>query len=165
MAIPLIVLAVITLVLGFAKGPLEHFLLQLTAMTGAHGGGHSPWLPAAPLILALAGVGLAWLEFGRGASKTGFVERVGWLKDLFAERWYLDRFYRWFLDRVIYGGIARLLAFNDNRVIDGGIDGLSQKTVASGRMLSRLHGGMVQFKLLVIFAVMVLVGAYFFFLS
>ena len=165
MTAPLVILAIITVVLGFAQGALEHFLLQLIPTPVSHEGSHSPWLPAAPLVLALAGVGLAWLEFRPGAAKKGFVERIDWLKDLFAERWFLDRFYRWLVDQVIYGGISRICTFNDNRVIDGGIDKLGQKTVDSGRMLSRLHAGMVQFKLLVVFAVMVLVGAYFFFLS
>jgi NADH-quinone oxidoreductase subunit L len=118
----------------------------------------------ATLALALGGLGLAWLEFGRrDASRIGFVERLPWLKTLFAERWYIDRFYRFFLDTVIYRGISNVCARNDNKVIDGGIDGFSQATVATGRMLSFLHAGMVQYKLLVVFVVIVLLALYFFF--
>ena len=51
----------------------------------------------------------------------------------------------------------------DDRIIDGGIDGLGKGTVETGRIMSRLHLGMVQYRLLVIFVVLVLVALYFFF--
>ena len=47
--------------------------------------------------------------------------------------------------------------------VDSSIDGLSRGTFETGRFLSRLHLGMVQYRLLVIFIVMVLLALYFFF--
>jgi len=93
----------------------------------------------------------------------GFVDRIPQLYALFSERWYIDRFYRLFLNVVIYGTISRLCTQNDNKVIDGSIDGLGKGTVVTGRLLSFLHAGRVQYRLLVIFVVMVLLGLYFFF--
>jgi NADH-quinone oxidoreductase subunit L len=75
----------------------------------------------------------------------------------------MDRFYRLILDQVVYRVFSNLCTQNDNKIIDGGIDGLSKGTVETGRMLSILHTGMVQYKLLVIFVVMVLLALYFFF--
>jgi NADH-quinone oxidoreductase subunit L len=109
-------------------------------------------------------VGLAWLEFGRRtADRIGFVEKIPALNNFFAKRWYIDHFYRLCLKYVVYRGFASFCQQNDNRIIDGGIDGLSKGTVESGRILSRLHLGMVQYRLLVIFVVMVLLALYFFF--
>ena len=125
---------------------------------------HHSWLLYVTLFLAVGGVVIAWLEFGRrGATKVGFVERIPSLHALFAERWYMDRFYRLILDQVVYRVFSNLCTQNDNKIIDGGIDGLSKGTVETGRMLSFLHTGMVQYKLLVIFVVMVLLALYFFF--
>jgi len=150
--------------LGFGQSGLQQFLSGTFTAAQAHTEGHHTWLLAATLVLALGGVGLAWLEFGRrAAGRIGFVEHLPWLKTLFAERWYIDRFYRFFLDIVIYRGISNVCTRNDNKVIDGGIDGFSQGMVATGRMLSFLHAGMVQYKLLVIFVVIVLLALYFFF--
>jgi NADH-quinone oxidoreductase subunit L len=113
---------------------------------------------------AAIGVVLAWLEFGRHeAEQVGFVEKIAPLNTLFSERWYIDRFYRRFLDVVIYGGISKLCTKNDNRVIDGGIDGLGRGTVETGRFISLLHLGMIQYKLLAIFVVIILLVLYFFF--
>jgi len=164
MAWPLIILAAVTLVLGFFQAPLENFLVGHHGGAEGHGGGHHAWLLYVAVGLALSGVGLAWLEFGRkGASQVGFVERLEPVKTLFAERWYIDHFYRLFLDYVIYGIFSNLFTRNDRQVIDGGIDGLCRATVGGGRVLSFLQSGMLQYNLMVMFAVLALVALYFFF--
>ncbi len=160
---PLIILAAITVMLGFFEGALEKFFGAQQFIRAAADGRHA-WLPFAALGSAGFGVVLAWLEYGRrGASRIGFVERIAPLNNLFAERWYIDRFYRRFLDVFIYGVVSRGFANNDNRVIDGAIDGLGKGTVATGRLTSLLHLGMIQYRLLTIFVVIVLLALYFFF--
>ena len=163
MAWPLIVLAVVTLILGFFQGSLETFFNGQQGVPAAHAGHHA-WLPYVAIGSALGGLALAWLEFGRaGAEQVGFVEKIVPLKNLFAERWYIDRFYRRFMDIFIYGVLSKLFTQNDKKIIDGGIDGLGKGTVQTGRLVSFLHLGMVQYRLLTIFVVLVLLGIYFFF--
>jgi NADH-quinone oxidoreductase subunit L len=160
---PLILLGAITVILGFFEGSLEEYFKgqQFIQSTG---GSHHTWLPFTALGSAGAGVVLAWFEYGRrGASRIGFVEKIAPLNNLFAERWYIDRFYRRFLDVFIYGVVSRGFTNNDNKVIDGGIDGLSKGTVATGRVVSFLHLGMIQYRLLTMFVVLVLLALYFFF--
>jgi NADH-quinone oxidoreductase subunit L len=48
-------------------------------------------------------------------------------------------------------------------VIDGGIDGICRATVGGGWVLSFLQSGMLQYNLMVMFAVLALVALYFFF--
>ena len=160
---PLILLAAITVVLGFFERSLEEFF-KAQQFIQATVGGHYAWLPFAALGSAGFGVILAWIEYGRrGASRIGFVEKIAPLHNLFAERWYIDRFYRRFLDVFIYGVVSKGFTNNDNKVIDGGIDGLSRGTVATGRFTSVLHLGMIQYRLLIMFVVIVLLALYFFF--
>jgi len=163
MAWPLIILAAVTVLLGFFQGSLEEFFKGLKTVPTAQGGHHA-WLPFVALGSAALGVVLAWLEFGRrGVEQVGFVEKIAPLNRLFSERWYIDRFYRRFLDVVIYGVISNLCTKNDNQVIDGGIDGLGRGTVETGRFVSFLHLGMIQYRLLAIFVVIILLVLYFFF--
>ena len=160
---PLIILAAVTVLLGFFQGSLEEFFKGLKIVNPVKVGHHA-WLPFVALGSAATGVVLAWFEFGRrGAEQVGFVEKIAPLNTLFSERWYIDRFYRRFLDVVIYGGISNLCTKNDNRIIDGGINGLGRGTVESGRFVSFLHLGMIQYRLLAIFVVIVLLVLYFFF--
>jgi NADH-quinone oxidoreductase subunit L len=164
MAAPLVILAAITLLLGFSQDLLALFLTSTPVVPAVPGKGPHHWLPYAALGLAVAGITISWLEFGRKkAGQVGFVERIPALKALFSQRWYMDRFYRWLLDTVIYDGVSRLCTKNDNRVIDGGIDAFSKGIIRSGRMLSGLHMEMIQYRLMVMFIVMILLALYFFF--
>ncbi|MEZ4526496.1 MAG: NADH-quinone oxidoreductase subunit L [Desulfobacterales bacterium] len=160
MGIPLIILAAITVILGFSDLSLEHFLTYGNHHIGEHHG----WLPVAALSLAFGAILLAWFEFGRsGSSQIGFVEKMEPLRELFANRWYLDHFWRWFLDTVIYKGISLSCMNSDNKIIDGGVDGLGRGTVESGKILAGLHLGMIQYRLMVMFAVIFFLSLYFFF--
>ena len=163
MAWPLVILAAITALLGRYEAPLDDFIAGRSKID-PHNLAPFSWLPFAALAIAAAGVGLAWLEFGRrGADRVGFVERIPALNTFFAKRWYIDHFYRLCLQYIVYKIVADSCKQNDDRIIDGGIDGLSKGTVESGRILSRLHLGMIQYRLLVIFIVTVLLALYFFF--
>ncbi|MFO7557163.1 MAG: NADH-quinone oxidoreductase subunit L [Desulfobacterales bacterium] len=163
MAWPLILLAAITLVLGFCQNMLDVFLTGRPAGMEEITGNHHAWLLYAALGLAVIGIVLAWLEFGRGkAGQIGFAERIPTVKALFLERWYLDRMYRRLLDVVIYRGISNACTKNDNQVIDGSIDVISKSTVRSGRMISDLHLSMIQYKLMAIFVVILFLALYFF---
>ena len=154
---PLVILAAITLILGFGQRPLESFM-------GAAQSAQHTWLLVLSVGLVAAAILVVWVEFGRrGARQVGFVERMPRLNALFSERWYLDRFYRWMLDRVVYGIFSFVCTQNDQQVIDGGIHGLSRGMVQGGGFVSWLHTGMVQYKLMVIFMVLVLLALYFFF--
>ena len=161
---PLIILAAITLVLGFCQKILALFLSGRPMGMEELGGNHHAWLLYAALGLAVIGLILAWVEFGRSkAGQIGFAERIPAIKALFLQRWYIDRMYRWLLDIVIYRGISDSCTKNDNLVIDGSIHAVSKSAVRSGRMLSDLHLSMIQYKLMVMFVVILLLALYFFF--
>lgn len=165
MAWPLIILTTITLVLGFFQHSLEGFLLGHAADAhggeAGHGAGHYALLIAA-VSMGLAGIAWAYYEFGRkGASQDGFLARLPKTQALFANRWYIDRFLRRFLDGAIYGGLTNVFTRNDRRVIDGGIDGFCLFTIGSGRLFSFLQSGMLQYNLLVMVAMVGLVVLYF----
>jgi NADH-quinone oxidoreductase subunit L len=160
---PLLILAVSALGLGFAQHPLERFLGGMFpgAVPTIH---HLDWLPWTASGLCVGGILLAWLEFGRPrAAQIGFVERVPWLHRLFAERWYIDRFYRWFLDLVIYRLVAGLCEANDRKVIDGGLDGLAQGVQGTGRKVDGSNRVLIQQRLGIMFAVVFFLALYVFF--
>jgi len=164
MAGPLIILAAITVILGFGKNMLQVFLTGHPAGLESVAGNHHSWLLYAALSLAGIGLILAWLEFGLAkASQIGFAERIPAIKALFLQRWYLDRMYRWLLNVVIYRGVSNVCTKNDNQIIDGSIHAVSEGTIKSGRILSDLHLSMIQYKLMVMFVVILLLALYFFF--
>jgi NADH-quinone oxidoreductase subunit L len=160
MAWPLVILAAATIGLGFGEHAVAQFLSRPFGPASA--AAPHAWLPYAAL-----GRGAAAAEFepgeqnGRGAAQIGFVERVAPLQALFSERWYIDRAYRLLLDRVVYRVFSRICARNDQKVIDGAVDGLGRATVAAGGLMSILHTGMVQYRLIVVFVSIVCMAIYF----
>jgi NADH-quinone oxidoreductase subunit L len=170
MAVPVMILASITLVLGFFQSSLENYLVPQTATAahgqgahdGGHGGGHL-WLLVTAVTLALSGIGLAYLEFGRkGAKQEGFLRRLPRVEQLFARRWYMDDAFRKLLDGLVYCGFTNVFTRNDRRIIDGGIDGFCRFTVGSGRATSFLQSGMLQNNLFVTVAAVGVILLYFF---
>lgn len=161
MVVPLIVLAAASLLLGVCMAPLVGFLGRTGGPAPGGGADHHTAILVVSLTLEVLALALAWFEFGRqGASQKGFAERRPAVRDFFEQRWYIDRFYRFALDTFIYRGIAALCLNNDQRIIDGGIDGFSLETIRTGGWLARMHAAMIQYRLLVIFAMMTLLGVY-----
>jgi NADH-quinone oxidoreductase subunit L len=91
------------------------------------------------------------------------VERIRFVRDLFAQRWYLDHLYRKLVDIIIDKGLARGCAKNEDKVINEGIDGFSHFTLDSGHLLSLLQSGRLRYNLLVMFGALALVALYFLF--
>jgi NADH-quinone oxidoreductase subunit L len=166
MAIPVMILAVVTLVLGHLEHPLQNFITgsggaahTVQALPVQHAAGHEHTAPGGishELLLGLGvsagllGILLAWFEFGRkGAARNGFLSYFPSVWKLFDCRWFLDAFYRKALDSVVYGGLTSLFTKNDRRIIDGGVDGICYFTEAAGRIFSFLQSGMLQYNLLI----------------
>ena len=165
MAWPLIILATVTLLLGFFQSSIENVLLghapDAHGAHAEHGMGHYILLIAA-VSMGLGGIFWAWLEFGRkSATQEGFLKKLPKLETLFANRWFIDDFLRKFLDRVVYSGFTNVFTRNDRRVIDGGIDGFCLFTIGSGRLFSFLQSGLLQNNLLVMIATVGLVVLFF----
>ena len=159
MACPLVILAGVTVALGFLETPLREFL---SGGTAAYQYGGRAWLPYFSAGLAALGVGVAWFEFGRRAApQIGFVEKLPALSELFAQRWYLDHGYRRFVDTVIDGFLSKQCTKNEDRVINDSIDGLCDFTLDSGHLLSFLQSGKLRYNLIVMFAALALVALYF----
>ena len=161
MGLPLLILAAMTVMLGFLETPLREFL---SGGKPVHQDGGHVWLSYVSAGIAVLGVVVAWFEFGRRAApQIGFVERIPKIRDLFAQRWYLDHVYRGFVEIVIDGFFSRACTKNEDKVINGSIDGFSRFTLDSGRFFALLQSGKLRYNLLVMFAALALVALYFLF--
>jgi NADH-quinone oxidoreductase subunit L len=157
MAAPVLVLAALTLVLGWLGA---WFASRLSPGTEEHGALALGAGPLTALALAAAGIGLAWVEFGRrGAARIGFVERIPALRTFFASNWYVDRLYAATIVRAATA-LSRTARWNDQTVLDGASDGFASATVGGGRLLAHLQSGYVQMYVSVGVAVMAALAAW-----
>ena len=156
MAFPLIVLAGFTLILGFCQGYLEKLLLG-----ESHPHALNYFLLAAAVTCAVGGIAVAWFDWGaKNAKCVGFISRFPALQTFFIQKWYMDHFWRWFLNRFIYGFFSKWFTYNDRRVVDGGVDTVAFSTVGSGRLLSLIQTAFLQYNLLFMVLVLAGVGIY-----
>jgi NADH-quinone oxidoreductase subunit L len=161
MGCPLVILAGVTVVLGFLETPLREFL---SVGTAAYQDADHAWLPYLSVGLAAFGAGQAWFEFGRrSTAQVGFVERIPTVRELFAQRWYLDHVYRGFVGIIIDAVFSKACAKNEERVINDSIEGFCRFTLDSSHFFSLLQSGKMRYNLIVMFAALALVALYFFF--
>lgn len=107
---------------------------------------HHPTLAemAPAIAVALAGVILAWLEFGRsGARQTGFVSRVPALRTFFERRWYIDEIYERVFVRAAVA-VAKLCYGTERDGFDAGADMVADGTARVGASVARGHNGRLQ---------------------
>ena len=94
-----------------------------------------------PVSIVLAGVGLAWIDFGmRTAPQRGIVAWVPSVEKVFKNRWYLDELYQKTVVAVT-DVIARALFFSETRGFDGAGDKVADATLAVGRATAKSHTG------------------------
>jgi NADH-quinone oxidoreductase subunit L len=156
MLAPLVVLAIGAVLAGFAfeegfvgEG-IEHFWAASIppephhhALEAAH---HAPlWVKWAPLVVALVGIGLAYL----------FYIRMPWLPQLtatmfrpiyllFYNKWYFDELYDWLFVRPAHALGYGFWKSGDGAIIDGvGPDGIAAATLRLARRAGRLQSGYV----------------------
>ena len=171
MTIPLIILAVLSVIGGFIGIPealvhggdkLTAFLAPVIPVQHGHEVSHSTeyMLMGLSTVLVLAMIGFAWSKFKnyqRGPEATGFAK-------VLENKWYVDELY----DKVIVNPLSKFGGFLKNTidkvVIDGLVNGIGKAVNYSSRQLRLLQSGQVGNYVLLMVLSMVLIFIVQFFL-
>ncbi len=145
MTIPLIILAVFSVFFGFIDTPLMSGYFDKFLMN-KHEVEHLHWsVMIKSFIIFLAGISFAYVQFaGKTGYREGFAEKVGWIKALLINKYYVDDFYFVIVRGLIYP-FASVLNWIDRKVInDTGVNGSGNLVIISGRFISGLMNGLLQ---------------------
>ncbi|PKN57962.1 MAG: NADH-quinone oxidoreductase subunit L [Deltaproteobacteria bacterium HGW-Deltaproteobacteria-14] len=94
-----------------------------------------------PVAIVLAGVALAWLDFGgKKAPQRGIVAWFPPLERALKNRWYIDAFYRKTIIRFV-NAFAALMYGAETRGFDGAGDALGRGTMKVGVSTAKSHTG------------------------
>ena len=146
MIAPLGLLAVLAVVFGIISiritdaGGIGTFLFfEGVHLDGPHKFDFSPWLGAVSILLALGAFGLGWrIYISRKISLEPWKARFSAPFNLVSNKYYLDHFYQWAVDRVVLV-FARFIAVFDRIVVnDVGVNGTADSVRQSGLRL-RYH--------------------------
>jgi len=151
MTLPLVVLAVLTVVAGVALGaPSSHgtvfarFLAPVLPLAEADHGATGKVLLLVSVAVAVAGVFFAWVAYGRQPVKA---EEIGVprnaLHALLLNKYYVDEIYDALIVQPSYRLYLWCARVFDLRVIDGIVNGMGSMVVAWARSLRRVQTGFV----------------------
>jgi NADH-quinone oxidoreductase subunit L len=168
MTVPLAALAVLTFVAGWALGfpsergtPFARFLAPVFPVhEGPAGGGVTITLAVLSLVVAAAGVTLAWFLY---VSTPVRAEAVGrprtWLHTFLLHAWYIDALYDRAIVRPLYGLSVFLARWVDLGLIDGAVNGVGRAALLAAQGLRRLQTGyVVNYALTMLVGAVVLIG-------
>ncbi len=152
MTLPLVVLAILTVVAGLAVGipssqgtAFAHFLAPVLPLEEAeHSAGVAFSLLVLSALVAIAGVALAWMVYGRTpvrAASIGVARNP--VHKLLIEKYYVDEIYDALFVRPIYQFSLWLARVFDPGFIDGIVNGVATLVVGWARGLRRVQTGFV----------------------
>jgi len=163
MTIPLVLLAIMATVTGLLNSPLtnhafEHFLNK----AGEVGQIHTPevWLMGLSTVVALLGIGLAYLMYKKGSIKPESVAgAVRPLYNLSLNKFYIDEIYHFVIVKP-FVGIGHLLNFIDRWIVDGIVHLFGQGTFVGSLGLKYSQNGQVQtYGLITLLGTVILIGS------
>jgi NADH-quinone oxidoreductase subunit L len=185
MTVPLILLAIPSVVLGmalglpFGSGPIKTWLEPVfheSEVVLGHGSesfalfGIDGVLILASVTVAVVGIAIAWRLFGaellglrlsaRPEQVREIAARVPFLYRASLNKWWFDDLNH-LLFIVIGGRIANAMWWFDREVVDGTVNAIGRGTISSGRWLRRVQTGRVQnYALGIAIGLIVMAGSY-----
>jgi len=158
MTVPLIILAIPALLIGFWGSPLfgngfQHFLEGTNYVDV---GANIP-LAVVGAVLAILGIAGAWAWYGARAYVTEPLLRFGTAYRILNRRYYVDELYMWLIDKLAIGLSLVLSAF-DRSVLDQVGNGLARVVAGGGAGLRGIQTGRVQNYGLVLFGGMAVIA-------
>jgi len=159
MTVPLVILAIPALLIGFWGAPVigANGFQRFLEGSAYHDVGTNVPLAIVGAVLALAGIGGAWAWYGARQYVTEPLLRFGAAYRILSRRYYIDEFYMWLID-VFAIGLANVLSVFDRQALDEVGNGLARLLAQSGRGLRTAQTGRVQNYGLVLFGGMAVIG-------
>jgi NADH-quinone oxidoreductase subunit L len=114
-------------------------------------------LAAIGAVLAIAGIGVAWVMYGTRAYVAEPLLRLGSIYTVINRRYFIDELYMWLIDKLAIG-VGYGLALFDRQGLDQVVNGVAGLFASGGRGLRGVQTGRVQNYGLVLFGGMALIA-------
>jgi NADH-quinone oxidoreductase subunit L len=143
MTVPLLVLAVLVLSMGWIGSPFAGHLFQNFLYRSEVTTSINPLIMALSISFALAGISLAWARYRVRIIPAGVFATRRFVYSLLYNKYYLDEIYALiFVQPVVQ--VAEAVRSFDLKVIDKIVNGLASLTMSIGSVLKRVQTGQVQ---------------------
>ena len=143
MTVPLLILAVPSIISGFWGSPLmgNAFGGFLEGEAAVH---VEPVVMIGSMVAALGGIYLAWAMYGaKSLSPKRVSAAFGPVYNILYHKYWIDEAYNWFVRAVVLGSAHAMRVF-DTYVIDGAVNGVATITRYSSIILRQMQTGRLQ---------------------
>lgn len=165
MTVPLAILAVLALVVGWVGTPWANYFGEFVGHHGHHQEEVSSLaltLMLVSTLVAVSAIFLAWLVYGRKrVQEDPLAVKLPGLFKFLANKWYIEAFYYGVIVRYGAVALAGLAARFDRGVIDWVVNGVARIVDLMGLGLRRVQSGYFQVYAMVAFAAVVITAIYF----
>ncbi len=158
MTVPLIILGVFSIFIGFVGAPfVKNGFASLVYFGHPHHAVLDYTLMIVSTLIALSGIVLAWLIYSKKAISAEKIKtQFKPVYLLLYNKYYIDEIYQWIFDKIVLT-IAAAFKWHDRNVVDGVAHGISGCIRAAGAKLRFIQTGSLQNYALVIFVAVVLI--------
>ena len=145
MTVPLILLAVLSIGVGFVNSPLgDYWLSQFITYPGAVHHAANPVIIIVSSLLAIGGIVLAYLIYQKQMiSADALKERYAAAHRILTNKYYIDEGYAFLIDNCI-DKVAAFMFWFDTKIVNGFINLLARCTGKLGDLLKYTEDGQVQ---------------------
>ena len=145
MLLPLWILAALSLAVGVYSTFAGQFLVLEPAEARAAEHAAAPgWLTPLAVVVALAGIALAWLTYQRGAIRPAALASLfGPIRRAALAKFWIDDFFEGVLAAAMLG-FSRMVGWVDRYLVDGVLNVLSAWTVTTGDEMRTIQTGRAQ---------------------
>jgi NADH-quinone oxidoreductase subunit L len=140
MKLPLIILTILAFSAGYF--PISHFVTS----DGVALETHTDWaFSAAPILFALAGIGIATAMYKKLNSKPyAIATMMGSLYKTAYKKFYIDEVYLFITKKIIFNVIGKPAAWFDKNIVDGLMNLLAKITAKISELIKGFQSGKVQ---------------------
>ncbi len=145
---PIMALTVPTIFAGL----LEHTFVEQVLpphLSEASHFAHPAWLPWLATLVAIAGIGGAWVLYGAGKTEkaTALKKAFGSLHTIVQDKFYIDEVYLFVTHKIIFARIAAPIKWFDRHVVDGAMNLCGWLLQLGGRIVRLVQSGQLHFYL------------------
>ena len=140
MTLPLIILAVLSVGVGFI--PFSEFVTADKAGFTAH---LNVQLAIIAVVAGLLGIVIAWIFYKKENDLAfRFANAFGRLYTWTSHKFYFDEIYLFIARNIFFQNVAAPIAKFDKKIVDGTMEGIGNKTVVISRRIKGLQSGKIQ---------------------
>ena len=140
MCVPLIILALLALGLGFCSESFKNFVFFRSVPEAEH----NLFIPILSNIIAAGSILFAWAMYQKqSVSAAALAQRFSGIYRVLKNKYYIDEFYTFCVNRILFA-VSNAAYWFDRHIVDGAVNGVAWLLRSAAARLRKIQTGLLQ---------------------